>query len=426
MVIRLVPRLSVRLLRFALIGLALSAAESHAAPSLSLADAQRIASGDAPQIDAQAAVLRAAQQISLGAGELPDPKLIVGIDNVPIDGADKFNLTRDFMTMRKIGFMQDFTHAEKRQLRGDRATAEVQKEAAILSLTKLNLRRDVALAWIERHFAERQFDLLKALSRESELQVTAALALLAGGKGQAADPFAARMAVAQLGDRITEAERNVTRAQANLSRWIGTSARQPLDAAPAFDQLTQSQPEISGNLDAHPQLAMYAPLEAMAATEMKLADAARRPDWSLEVAFAQRGPAYSNMLSIGVRIDLPIFQSRRQDPAVASKLALIEQVRAQAEDARRAHAAEIEIMLADWNAAKARLQRYADELLPLAHERAEVTLASYRGGKSELAPVLDARKSEIETRLNHLQAHAELARAWAQLNFLLPLKKDSQ
>ena len=261
MYIRLDPRLSVRLLRFALIGLALSAAESHAAPSLSLMDAQRIASGDAPQIDAQAAVLRAAQQISLGAGELPDPKLIVGIDNVPIDGADKFNLTRDFMTMRKIGFMQDFTHAEKRQLRGDRATAEVQKEAAILSLTKLNLRRDVALAWIERYFAERQLDLLKALSRESELQVTAALALLAGGKGQAADPFAARMAVAQLGDRITEAERNVTRAQANLSRWIGTSARQPLDAAPAFDQLTQSQPEISGNLDEHAQLAMYAPLE---------------------------------------------------------------------------------------------------------------------------------------------------------------------
>ena len=426
MVIRLDPRLSVRLLRFALIGLALSAAESHAAPSLSLVDAQRIASGDAPQIDAQAAVLRAAQQISLGAGELPDPKLIVGIDNVPIDGADKFNLTRDFMTMRKIGFMQDFTHAEKRQLRGDRATAEVQKEAAILSLTKLNLRRDVALAWIERYLAERQLDLLRALSRESELQVTAALALLAGGKGQAADPFSARMAVAQLGDRITEAERNVTRAQANLSRWIGTSARQPLDAAPSFDQLTHPQPEIRNNLDAHPQLAMYASLETMAATEMKLADAARRPDWSLEVAFAQRGPAYSNMLSIGVRIDLPIFQSRRQDPAVASKVALIEQVRAQAEDARRAHVAEIEIMLADWNAAKARLQRYADELLPLAHERTEMTLASYRGGKSELAPVLDARKSEIETRLNHLQAHGELARAWAQLNFLLPYNKDSQ
>ena len=395
-----------------------------AAPVLSLVDAQRIASGDAPQIDAQAAALRAAQQASVGAGELADPKLILGIDNLPIDGSDKFNLTRDFMTMRKIGLMQEFARDEKRKLRSDRAGAEVQKETAILALTKLNLRRDVALSWIERYFAERQLDLVKELAREGELQVTASQATFAGGKGLATDPFAARLAVAQLADRATEAERNIARANANLTRWIGQAARQPLDSPPAFDVLAQSHRDLASNLDAHPQLAMFAPLQAMAASEMALADAAKRPDWSLEVAFAQRGPAYSNMLSIGVRIDLPIFQSRRQDPAIASKLALLEQVRAQAADARRLHVAEIETMFADWDAAKARLQRYNAELLPLAQERTAVALASYRGGKGDLAPVLEARKGEIETRMNHLTAQAELARAWAQLNYLLSDAKD--
>ena len=404
--------------------LVLASIATHAAPLLSLADAQRIAAGDAPQIDAQAATLRAAQQASLGAAELADPKLIVGIDNIPTDGADRFNLTRESMTMRRIGFMQDFTRAEKLKLRGDRATAEVQKEAAILALSKLNLRRDVALAWIERYFAGRQLDLLKALVRESELQITAADAALAGGKGQSADPFAARLALAQLADRMIEAERNIARADANLARWIGVAAMRPLDAAPVFDQLSHSHQELTGNLETHPSLGMYAPLQAIAASEVKLADAAKRPDWTLEVAFAQRSPAYSNMLSVGVRIDLPIFQSRRQDPALASKVALVEQVRAQAEDARRGHAADIEVMLADWNAARTRLQRYASELLPLAGERTEVALASYRGGKGDLAPVLEARKSEIDLRMNQLQTEAELARAWAQLNFLLPDKKD--
>ena len=411
--------------RLSLLVVALGSFVSQATPMLSLIEAQRIASGDAPQIDAQAASLRAAQQASLGASEQSDPKLIVGIDNIPTDGADRFNLTRDFMTMRKIGVMQEFTRDEKLKLRGDRANAEVQKETAILSLTKLNLRRDVALAWIDRYFAERQLDLVKELAREGELQVTAAEASFAGGKGQAADPFAARLAVAQLADRTTEAERNIARAQANLARWIGAAAKQPLDTPPAFDQLAHAHQDLTGNLDEHPHLAMFAPMQAMATSEMKLADAAKRPDWSLEVAFAQRGPAFSNMLSIGVRIDLPIFQSRRQDPAVASKLALVEQVRAQAEDAKRAHVAEIETMLADWNAAKSRLQRYAAELLPLAHERTAVSLASYRGGKGDLAPVLEARKGEIETRINHLQAQSELARAWAQLSSLLPDKKES-
>jgi outer membrane protein TolC len=402
------------------------AGNSYATPPLSLVEAQRLAAKDAPQVEAQTAALRAAQQAAVSAGEQTDPKLIVGVENLPVDTGDRFNLTRDFMTMRKIGIAQDFTRGEKLKLRGDRADAEVRKEAAMLSLARVNLRRDVALAWIDRYFAERQLDLLKELAREGELQVSTAQAALAGGKGQAADPFASRLAVAQLADRIIDAERLVTRAKSQLARWIGPAAGQPLDTAPAFDQFDHRHQDLTGNLELHPHLAMFAPMEAMAESEVQLANAAKHPDWSLEVAYGQRGPAFSNMISVGVRIDLPILQSRRQDPTIASKAALVEQIRAQAEDARRAHVAEIEAMLADWNAAKARVERYNTDLLPLAQERTEVALAAYRGGKSDLAPVLEARKGEIETRVNHLQAQGDLARAWANLNFLLPDTKDSQ
>ena len=397
---------------------------AHAAPPLSLAEALRLATIDAPQLSAQASAVRAAQQGAFGATEQADPKLIAGIENLPLDGADKFNLTRDFMTMRKIGFMQEFVRSDKLQLRGDRANADVRREGALLVVAQLNLKRDVALAWIERYFAERQFDSLQELMRESELQVTTAEAALAGGKGQASDPFVARLAVAQLTDRMIDAERMVMRAQTNLARWIGSAAKQPLDRAPAFNQLAHNHRELVGNLESHPHLAMYAPQQAMALSELKLAEAAKQSDWSLEVAYAQRGPAFSNMLSIGIKIDLPIFQSRRQDPAIAAKVAAVEQIRAQTEDARRIHAAEIENLLADWNAAKSRVQRFARDLLPLAHERSEVALAAYRGGKGDLTPVLDARRAEVEVRMNRLQAEADMARAWANLSFLLPDAKD--
>ena len=169
---------------------------------------------------------------------------------------------------------------------------------------------------------------------------------------------------------------------------------------------------------------MYAPIQAIAENDLRQAEAAKRPDWSVEVVYAQRGPAFSNMLSFGVRVDLPILQSRRQEPAIASKLALVAQVRAQSEDARRAHVAEIEVMVADWEAAKTRVQRYAMDLLPLAHQRVEVTLAGYRGGRGDLSPVLDARKGEIEIRMKHVEAQSEMARAWANLNFLLLDNKE--
>ena len=391
---------------------------SRAAASLSLAEAQRVATTDAPQLAAQAATLRAVQQSVITATEQADPKLIIGVDNLPVDTSDRFSFTRDFMTMRKIGFMQEFTRGEKLKLRGERAEAEVRKEAAVLSLTEVNLRRDVALAWIERYFAERNLDLLTELARESELQMIAAQASLSGGKGQVSDPLAQRLAIALVADRTIDAARTVAKAKANLGRWIGVVAKQTLDVAPAFDELAAHHSNLIRDIDSHPHLAIYTPMAAMAQSELQLANAAKHPDWSLEVAYAQRGPAFSNMLSIGVRIDLPIFQRQRQDPAIAAKLALSEQIRAQTEDARRAHLAEIESLLVDWDSAKQRVAKYNADLLPLAKARTDVTLAAYRGGKSDLALVLDARKGEIDMRMNQLAAQAEMARAWANLNFL--------
>lgn len=401
-------------------------AASNAAPilSLSLTDAQRLAANDSPQIDAQTASLRAAQEGRLGAAELSDPKLIVGLDNLPVDSVDRFSLTRDFMTMRKIGFAQDFVRGEKLKLRGDRADAEIRKEAALLSLAQVNLKRDVALAWIDRYFAEQQRARLNELVRESELQITSTQASLAGAKGAAAESIAARLARVQLADRIIDADRLVARAEANLARFVGTLARLPLAAAPPFDQLAHRHADLIAGLANHPHLAMYAPMQAMADTEVRLADAAKHPDWSLELAYARRGPAFSNMVSIGVRIDLPIFQSTRQDPAIGVKLAQANQVRAQAEAARRAHAAEIESMLADWEAAKRRVAKYANEILPLARTRSQVALAAYSGGRGDLAAVLDARKAEIDLGMSQLQMEADLAHAWANLNFLLLDAKD--
>ena len=420
---------------FILVLISSAAVSSIAAPSslsisqslsLSLTEAQRLATANAPQLTAQSAALRAAQQSRIGAEQLADPKLIIGIDNLPVDGADRYSVARDFMTMRKIGFMQEFTRSEKLQLRGSRADAEIRKEAALLSVAEVNLRRDVALAWIDRYFAERQRALLMEMSRESELQITATTAALAGGKGMAADPFAAKLAFAQLADRLIDSERMIARAQANLGRWIGGAAKLPLDAPPVFDQLASDHARVTTNLDDHPHLAMYAPMQAMAESDMRLAQAAKYPDWSLEVAYQQRGPAFSNMVSIGVKIDLPILQSRRQDPAIAAKAAMVEQIRAQSEDARRALTAELESMVADWDAAAKRVQRYASDLVPLARERSAVALAAYRGGRGDLTPVLEARKVEIETRINQLAAQNELARAWANLNFQLPESKDSK
>jgi outer membrane protein, heavy metal efflux system len=183
-------------------------------------------------------------------------------------------------------------------------------------------------------------------------------------------------------------------------------------------RLARAHEDLLGELDAHPHLAMFGPMQAMAEAEVKLADAARRPDWSLELSYGVRGPAFPNTVSLEVRMDLPIFEARRQAPAIASRVAAAEQVRSQAEDARRAHLAEVRVAIADWQAARERAQRIEDTQVPLAAERLKAATAAYGGGRGELMPVLEARRADVETRLALLQARTEAGRAWAQLNFL--------
>jgi outer membrane protein, heavy metal efflux system len=58
-------------------------------------------------------------------------------------------------------------------------------------------------------------------------------------------------------------------------------------------------------------------------------------------------------------------------------------------------------------------------LLPLDRDRAITALAGYRGGGT-LQPWLDARRDEIELRLNYADALAARARLWTSLAYLLP------
>jgi hypothetical protein len=66
------------------------------------------------------------------------------------------------------------------------------------------------------------------------------------------------------------------------------------------------------------------------------------------------------------------------------------------------------------------MHRIEDDQLPLVKSRSQAALAAYAGGKGEIAPLLEARRAEIETRLANVDAAAEAARAWAQLSTLLP------
>ena len=396
-----------------------SAIPVHGAP-LAFDEALRLAQERSRQLPAQEAAAAAAREMSIAAGQRPDPVLKAGINNLPVNGADRFSLSRDFMTMRSIGVMQEFTRDGKLKARTARFEREAEFAEAGRDLLLANLQRDTAMAWLDRHYQERMREVLASQRDEARLQIDAAESAYRGGRGSQADVFAARSSVAQIEDRLVQIQRQITTATTQLERWVGAPAAQALGAPPALDAVRLLAEDLDSQLAHHPQIEVLARREAMARADADVAQADKKPDVSVELMFNQRGSAYSNMVSVNLSVPLQWDQKDRQDRQMSAKLALVEQARAEREEATRAHVAEALAMLQEWRSDRERLARYDDALLPLAAERTRASLAGYRGGGGPLTAVLEARRSEIETRVERLRLEMDAARLWAQLNYLVP------
>ena len=84
------------------------------ASGLTLDEALRLAENNAPSLTAQDAKIQAASSAAIPAGELPDPKLLLGVQNYPIGGPDRWSIDQDFMTMRMVGVSQEMPNSAKR------------------------------------------------------------------------------------------------------------------------------------------------------------------------------------------------------------------------------------------------------------------------------------------------------------------------
>jgi outer membrane protein TolC len=403
------------------IALAFGAARSFA-QSLSLEEALRAGEVQSPRLAAQRHMLTSTEAQVGRARELPDPKLKLGIENLPITGPDAWRYGRDSMTMGQIGLAQEFPNSAKRSALNHRAERVRGVEGANLMAQRAALQRDIALAWLEVHFAERVQAALERLARQLQLHSETVTAAVSRGRQNAADALMVRLSFEQANDRLIEHERMAARSRIMLASFIGDEAKRSLGEPPDMARFVHRREHLVERLAEHPQLQYVDRKEGLARAEADLARSTRRTDWMLEVGYGQRRPYFDNMLTLMISFDVPLRRSERQDRDIASKLAEVEQARALREDALRMHTAEVRGWLADFDAAERRIERFERVLLPLARDRRSAALAAYQGGRAELGPVLEAERAVTETDLALVQALAERARAWANLNFLYPVQ----
>lgn len=396
------------------VALAATLAVPATAGPLTFDAALRRALDGAPSLRAKSLGADAVRSARGAAGALPDPSLALGVDSYPVSGPLAFEPGRDDFTMARMGVSQTIPNLAKRHAQQARADTDIAAADADTAVEARAVELGTALAWINLAYADRRLVALDGVTARLDRLIGTTPGAVVAGSARPGQTLAGRMAVAALHDRRAELIATRDRARATLTRWTGEP--DPAAAGPVPD-LTVDPTALRAGLIRHPAIRMIEAQAAQADADVRVAEADRRSDFGVNVAYQRRDPRFGDYVSAGVTVSLPFFARTRQRAQIGARLADAARVRAGQEAARRALAADLAADLADhvmhheqWLRAKATLQ-------PLAEERVRLETASYGTGRAELVDVADAYAALAEVTLTTLDREAMVAVDGARVLF---------
>jgi len=396
------------------VGLALISPAPLFAEPLSFEAALRRAENEAPSLRASEAGIEAGRSDAIAADRLPDPTLDVGISDFPVSGPDAGRFNRDDFTMTTLGVSQMLVNPAKRRARAGRANAEIEIAEAGFAVAAQSVRTETAIAWIDLYYARlrlAQLDLLNTSLDNLQATVSARLASGAARPSQAFEPEQLRAAIT---DRRSELSADVARAAALLARYTG-DAEADVAGAPPILQIDRAV--LLAGISRLPRLRLIDAQAGAADADVRLARADLQPDWTVSASYGRREPAFGDLVSVGVSIDLPLFSGRRQEPRIAARISDASRVRFERVALEREVRAALEADLADHTMHDQRLENARAVLVPLARRRAELDLASYGAGTLDLGSALLSSLSLAEAEVEALAREAAVARDAIRITF---------
>ena len=385
--------------------------------ALTLEEAITLAEQGAPSLGARSANLQAAQNLVTPAGELPDPRLKLGVQNLPIEGQSRLQLGAEAMTMQMVGVMQEVPNRAKRRARVETAEATVALARVQRRVERIKVRQMTAEAWITTLAAERKLIIFDQLYTENRLFAQAIKASIAGARGLSSDSVLPKQEAAYLAEQEDVLIRSKAVARAELRRWIGEAATQPLQGS--WPEWTSSPELYLNNFTHHPELLEFDPMTSRAEAQIAQAVSEKTSDWAWGVDYQKRGRGFGDMISLNLSFDLPVFAGSRQDPKISAERARLEGLEAERQDRLRQLRQELSADLAELRRLERALDRTKETLLPLADEKVRLTMADYRSGKGELTAVITAREELLEMRLRLVDLASNRSLTNARLHFSL-------
>lgn len=406
----------------ALLGVLLFATtgSSGFAAGLDLEAAEAMALADDPLLRRYEASRQALDERSVAAEQLPDPMLKMGVVGLP---TDTFDFGQEAMTQVQFGVVQKFPRGRSRELRSRQLGLQAQGLDAAAQDQRLQILRSVREQFIEvqkqRELARINAEAVRAFREVAEITRD----YYGTGRVDQQDVLQAEVELARFEDRATRIAQDEEQARSRLAAWIGDAA---------FGEFENGWPQLSAGSDAsvlnaglleHPRILALQKSVTAADAGVELAQQRYKPEFGIDLTYGGRGgrnpdgSPRSDLLSLMVVMDVPLFTKNRQDRQVAAQIAESSAAVFARDDVLRQMRSDVAFQLAARERLRQRIDRFEATLLPQAEFSSEASMNAYRSAVADLTQLLGSRITEFKLQLEHATLRAELLKTLARLRY---------
>jgi cobalt-zinc-cadmium efflux system outer membrane protein len=371
------------------IQLALLLATLTAAPPLDQAGAVARALAQHPQVRAAQARVEAARARQIQAAALPNPNLLMAVDQVPLanPGAGNFML----------GASQPLLAAGQRDARTEAARIELAQAEAELAVQRQDLALRVKEAYARVLYDRAVRELVihaveadkAAVERAGKRYQAGELARVEVLRAEVERDRTAREAVAAIG--------RVIQAEGRLETLIGPWPQGLADPGPVA---VPSMPDLTTRALAARKELLQAKLAIdREAVQRRLAQAAlwTGTELSLSGGLVSGQPGFSTSLAVPV----PFY---RQQGEVAEAQANEARAAAEREALEAQIRLEVRVAVTDWTVAAEQVRLFAKSYLPQARRLVENAQKRFDAGEGSASEVLEARRAGLEAEVAYQDA----------------------
>lgn len=362
------------------------------------------------------------------SGELPDPRMMVGLSNMPLD---TLNFNQEPMTQFRVGINQAFPRGDSLELQRRRNVEQSEINPFQRDDRKAAVSLEVSRLWLDGYLAEQSISLINddRVLFEQLVDITNARYTSAAGLARQQDLVRAEVELVRLDDRLAMLRQAQDKNKQRLAEWIPyetvtlpLSAEQPQLLPPSTELSSLSQ---AGDFFVnHPRVRAQDKKIEIAQTQVEITEQSFKPSYSVGASYGYRdntrtGIERADFISLELSFDLPLFTEKRQKPRLRAS-----QYRASARQTERILL--IKDLFANYQQAMAQLEvlderiaLFNDSLLSQLSDLTEATLSSYTADEGDFEEVMRAYIAELNAKIELLQIEVERLKMISQLDYLL-------